>query len=93
MRIGITTYLKSLLPRYRDQHAAVGVANGTIDFFRIEIIQDIEQIDDIEADIQRFAGVVHDQFFFRLFLLGIAANDAQGIRRQYPAYTAEFLVR
>ena len=74
------------------QHAAVGVAERAVDFRRGHVVQHVEQVGDVEADVERLAGVVDFELFLGFFLLAVGADDAQAVRRQHPAHAAELFV-
>ena len=59
-----------------------------------DVVQNVEQIGDVEADIERFAGVVDFELFLRFFLLVVGARYAQAAPgREHPAHASEFFVR
>ena len=55
--------------------------SAALDLGGLDIGQHVEQVAHVEADVQRLAAVADLEFFFRLFLLGVAADDAQAVRR------------
>src|SRR5580765_5160363 len=82
-----------LLRRVADQGARGCVAEGAFDVVAADVVQHIEQVVDVEADVERVAAIFHFHFLVRLFLLGVGGDDLQAAVGQHPAHAAELLVR
>src|SRR5687767_1697356 len=52
-----------------DERAGISVTQPAVDLVRLEIVQNVEQIADVEADIERVALVRHVELLLRLLLL------------------------
>ena len=57
------------------------------------VVQHVEQVIDVEADVQRISLVADLDRLLGLFLLGVGGDDLQAAVGQHPAHAAEFLVR
>jgi hypothetical protein len=56
-----------------NQRAGIGVVETPLNFFSVDVVEHVEQITDVEADIDDITGVVDFNFFDGFFLLGLAA--------------------
>src|SRR5205814_2928789 len=84
--------LEALLARIADERARGRIAKRTFELAARHVIQHVEQIIDVEADVERLAGVLHFELLLRLFLIGIRGDDLQAAVGEHPAHAAEFLV-
>src|SRR3954471_24677213 len=69
--------LEALLARVADQRARRGVAKCALELITRHVVQDVEQIVHVEADIERVAGILHLDLLLRLLLVGVRGNDLQ----------------
>src|SRR5438045_2300001 len=84
--------LEALLARVADQRARRGVAKCALELITRDVVQDVEQIVHVEADIERVAGILHLDLLLRLLLVGVRGDDLQAAVGQHPAHAAELLV-
>src|SRR6476620_11303741 len=61
--------------RNRNQGRRVRIAKGDVDLVNFQIVQYVEQVGHVEADIHAVAAVVDLEFFDRFFLVGISRAD------------------
>src|SRR3989338_6725079 len=81
-----------LVFRCRHQDAAVRIAERESGSAAADVVQPIHQVVDVEADIQWLAVVVGLDFFLRLFLLAIAADNAEVFFSQHKTHAPEFFI-
>src|SRR3990172_7910217 len=84
--------LEIVVSRNGDQGARVGVAQSTLDLAAVQVVEYVLQIVDVEAYIQRLAGISHVEFLLRFFLFVVAADDLQAAVDQHPAHAFELLI-
>ena len=77
---------------HRDQGAGIGVTKRQQHLIGTKVLQHVEQVRDIEADVERLAAVDDLQLLFGLFLLAVGTDDLQGFGCEHDAHTAEFFV-
>src|SRR3989442_4577797 len=84
---------EALFARVADERAGRGIAERTLQLIARHIVQHVEQVVDIEADVQRIAPIAHLELLLRLFLVGIGRYDLQAAVGQDPAHAAELFIR
>ena len=89
----MTTYLKSSFPGIVISALLLASPKAHRTVSPLKVVQHIQQIADVEADIERFAIILNLQLFLRLFLLAVIANDAKVIRCQNQPHAAKFFIR
>src|SRR5260221_5357491 len=85
--------LEALLARIADQRAGGRIAKRAFQLAARHIVQHVQQVIDIEADIERIPRVMHFELLLCFFLVGIGGDDLQAAIREHPADTPEYLVR
>ena len=65
----------------RNQRRRIGIAQRDVDLVALQVVQHVEQIGDVEADVDAIAAVVDFDFFDRFFLVGVGGADLQAARR------------
>ena len=73
--------LEAVVVRQREQRAGIGVGKAALDGLGGDVVEHVEQVGDVEADVERVALVVDFDFFLRFFLLGVGGEDLRGCRR------------
>src|SRR5450830_1613604 len=58
-----------------NQGRRIRVAQRDVDIFALQVVQHVQQIGHVEADVDRVAAVVDFQFLDRFFLVGIGRAD------------------
>ena len=76
-----------------DERARVGVAEGELDLFHRHVLEHVEQIVDVEANIERIALVIDLELLLGLLLLAVRADDLQLPGPQHETHAAELFVR
>jgi hypothetical protein len=69
--------LEGFVAGQHEKCAGVCVGEVQFDGFVADVVEDVEQVGDVEADIQRFAAVIDLDFFLGFFLFGVAGNDLE----------------
>src|SRR5688572_9691460 len=75
-----------------NERARRRVAEGTFDAFAGYVVEDVQQVVHVEADVERIARVAHLELLVRFFLLGVRRDDLQAAVGEHPTHAAEFFV-
>src|SRR5437867_4865049 len=62
--------LEALFTRVADERAGRGVAERAFQFITGHVVQHVEEVVHVEADVERVAGVLHLELLLRLLLVG-----------------------
>ena len=73
----MTTYLKSFSLGVADERAREASPKAHSISVAGHVVQHVEQVVDVEADVERVAGVLHFDLLLRLLLLGVGGDDLQ----------------
>src|SRR5262245_56486969 len=90
--LGHDDVLEILLALVADECAGGSVAESALHLRARHVVQYVEQVVDVEADVERVAAVLHLELFLRLFLLGVGRHDLEHALGEHPAHAAELLV-
>src|SRR5688500_13956553 len=85
--------LEVFAPRHLHQRARVGVPHRHRDRGRVHVVEHVEEVGDVEADVERIAVVVDGEALFGLLLLVVRADDRQRPLGEHQAHAADLLVR
>src|SRR5690606_16191535 len=75
----------------RDQGRRIGIAQGDVYVVALQVVQHVEQVGDVKADIDAVAAIIDFDFFHRFFLVGVGGADLQAARRNHAAHTLELV--
>src|SRR5471030_1123438 len=75
----------------RDQRRRVRVAQRDVDLVALEVVEHVEQVGDVEADVDAVAAVVDFKFFDGFFLVGVGRADLHAARGHDAAHALELV--